>query len=79
VSALASLRGTTAAIAGPALAGICIATFGLPFTFGVNAAMYAVSLFTLSAIPSMPPANTAKPAGSSSIVRALTMRPADPN
>ena len=36
VSALSSLRGTTAAIAGPALAGVCIATFGLPFTFGAR-------------------------------------------
>ena len=32
VSALSSLRNTSAAIAGPALAGICIATLGLPFT-----------------------------------------------
>src|SRR4051812_25903162 len=36
VSALGSLRGTTAAIAGPALAGVCIATLGFPFTFGID-------------------------------------------
>jgi MFS family permease len=68
VSALVSLRGTTAAIAGPALAGVCIATLGLPFTFGVDAATYAISLLALSAIRSMPPAESAKPAGLSSIM-----------
>jgi MFS family permease len=68
VSALSSLRGTTAAIAGPALAGVCIASFGLPFTFGVDVASYAISLVALFAIRSMPPANEAKPAGFSSIV-----------
>jgi MFS family permease len=68
VSALSSLRGTTAAIAGPALAGVCIATLGLPFTFGVDAASYAISLLALYAIRSMPPADKATPAGFSSIV-----------
>ncbi len=50
VSALTSLRSTTAAIAGPALAGICIATFGLPFTYGVDVATFALSLVALFAI-----------------------------
>jgi MFS family permease len=67
VSALTSLRGTTAAIAGPALAGVCIATLGLPFTFGVDVATFAFSLFALSAIRSMPPPESAQPAGFSSI------------
>ena len=51
VSALASLRGTSAAIAGPALAGVCIATLGLPFTFGVDAATFAFSLVALRGDP----------------------------
>jgi len=68
VSALSSLRGTTAAIAGPALAGVCIATLGLSFTFGVDAVSYAISLLALYAIRSMPPADKATPAGFSSIV-----------
>jgi MFS family permease len=68
VSALTSLRGTTAAIAGPALAGICIATRGLPFTFGVDALTYAASLLTLMAIRAMPPASSAKRAGFASII-----------
>lgn len=54
VSALTALRGSTAAIAGPALAGICIAQFGLPFTFGIDAATYAISLVALFSIRSMP-------------------------
>jgi MFS family permease len=48
VSALASLRGTTAAIAGPALAGVCIAVFGFPFTYGVDAATFVISLLAVS-------------------------------
>ena len=36
VSALVSFRGTLAAIAGPALAGVCIAAFGLPSTFALD-------------------------------------------
>jgi MFS family permease len=71
VSALTSLRGTTAAIAGPAVAGVCIATLGLPFTFGVDVATFAFSLVALSAIRSMPPAASAKPAGFSSIKEGL--------
>jgi MFS family permease len=68
VSALSSLRGTAAAIAGPALAGVCIATLGLPFTFGVDAMTYVVSLLALFAIRSMPPAESARPAGFASIM-----------
>ena len=71
VSALTSLRGTSAAIAGPALAGVCIATLGLPFTFGVDVLTFAVSLFALSRIRSMPPATSAKPPGLSSIREGL--------
>ena len=68
VSALTSLRGTTAAIAGPALAGVCIATLGLPFTFGVDAMTYASASLALFAIRAMPATEGAKPAGFSSIV-----------
>jgi MFS family permease len=68
VSALNSLRGTGAFIAGPMLAGLCIATLGLPFTFGADAATYAISLIALYAIRSLPPIQGAKPAGISSIL-----------
>jgi MFS family permease len=67
VSALTGLRGTTAFVAGTAIAGICIATRGLPFTFFVDAATFAVSLFALWSIRSMPPAEDARPPGFASI------------
>jgi MFS family permease len=71
VSALTSLRGTSAAIAGPALAGVSIALFGLPFTFGLDAATFAVSLLALSAIRAVPPPSDARAPGLASIVEGL--------
>ncbi|HEX5046795.1 MAG TPA: MFS transporter [Gammaproteobacteria bacterium] len=71
VSALTALRGTTASIAAPALAGTCIAALGLPATFAVEAATFAGSLAALAAIRSMPPASDAKPLGLASIAEGL--------
>jgi len=71
VSALSSLRNTGAAIAGPALAGICIASFGLPFTFGADALTFSISLVAIAAIHAMPPAENAPAAGLASIVAGL--------
>ena len=71
VSALSSLRSTGAAIAGPALAGVCIATLGLPFTFGADALSFAASLIALWLIRAMPPAENAPRADLSSIAAGL--------
>ncbi|MEO7037221.1 MAG: MFS transporter [Polyangiaceae bacterium] len=71
VSALTSLRGTTAAIVGPSLAGVCIQAFGLPFTFALDAGTFALSLLALSRIPPMPPAEDAQPAGLATILEGL--------
>jgi MFS family permease len=71
VSALTSLRGTTAAIVGPALAGICIAAFGLWFTFTMDAASYAFSLCMLASIRAMPPSEKAPAIGVASILEGL--------
>jgi MFS family permease len=71
VSALTSLRGSTAAIAGPALAGACIAVLGMAATYLVDAATFAVSLAALWAIRAMPPAENAPRAGLSSIAEGL--------
>ena len=71
VSALTSLRGTTAAITGPALAGVCIAAFGLAATYVVEVATFAISLAALAAIRAMPPAEHAKPAGLNTILEGL--------
>jgi MFS family permease len=68
VSALTGLRSTVASIAGPALAGLCIASFGLASTFALDAATYAISLLALAAIRAMPPADEAPAVGISSIV-----------
>jgi len=78
VSALVTLRGTTAAIGGPALAGICIATFGIAATYVLDAATFAISLGALSMIRAMPPADVAPPIGLESIrqgVRYALSRP----
>jgi MFS family permease len=71
VSALTTLRGTTAMIGGPALAGLCIAAFGVAATFALDALSYAVSLFALSMIRSIPPADSAPAVGLSSIREGL--------
>ena len=70
-SALSSLRNTGAAIAGPALAGVCIAVMGLPFTFGADVLSFVISLVALSAIRAMPPAENAPRAGLSSVLEGL--------
>jgi MFS family permease len=71
VSALSSLRGTLAAVSGPALAGISIAAYGMPFTFGLDAATYACSIIAVAAIRSMPPPESAPRVGLSSIREGL--------
>ncbi len=71
VSALSSLRNTGAAIAGPALAGLCIAVLGLPYTFGADALTFAVSLIAVSMIHAMPPAENAPHASLSSVLVGL--------
>jgi MFS family permease len=71
VSALSSFGGTAAAIAGPALAGACIAALGLPLTFVADAATYACSLIALAGIRSMPPPDGAAAPGLASIVAGL--------
>jgi MFS family permease len=70
VSGLTSLRGTTAAILGPSLAGVCIAELGLPLTFALDALSFAVSFLMLSRVPAMLPAG-ARPAGIASILEGV--------
>jgi MFS family permease len=71
VSALTSLRGTTASIAAPALAGIAIAALGLPATYAIEVATFGVSLAALAAIRAMPPAEETRSAGLETIVEGL--------
>jgi MFS family permease len=71
VSALSSLRGTSAAIVGPAVAGVLIAAFGLPVAYGVEVATFAISIAALAGIRAMPPAERAPQVGLASVVEGL--------
>lgn len=71
VSALTSVRGATAAIAGPALAGICIAAFGMPFTYALDALTFAAAIVAVACIRSVPPSEDAQPPGLASIVEGM--------
>ena len=53
--ALESLRGNIGQVAGPPLAGVLIAAFGLPVTYGVDVASFAVSLAALTFMRAVPP------------------------
>ncbi|HEX6796182.1 MAG TPA: MFS transporter [Ktedonobacterales bacterium] len=53
--ALISLRSTFAQILGPAVAGLLIATIGLPSTYGVDVLTFVVSLIALNLMRAVPP------------------------
>jgi MFS family permease len=59
-SALEALRGNLGQVIGPPLAGILIATVGLPVTFGVDMATYLVSAAVLTLMKPVPPAPNAE-------------------
>jgi MFS family permease len=54
-SALSSFRMTIGAVAGPAASGLLITTLGVPATFAVDVATFAVSLVTLNLMRAVPP------------------------
>lgn len=54
-SALEGLRGNLGHVLGPPVAGLLIATAGLPATFGVDVATFVVSLTALSLMSAVPP------------------------
>jgi MFS family permease len=59
-AALESLRGNLGQVVGPPVAGILIATAGLPATYGVDVATFVISLVVLSFIRAVPPAPDAE-------------------
>ncbi len=59
---LSSLRSTVAMIAGPALAGIVIATMGLPAAYLFYVIFLVISAVALVAMQAVPPATMAEPA-----------------
>jgi MFS family permease len=60
-SALDGFRGTAGQIAGPALAGVLIATLGLGATYAIDAATFLVSLAALARMRAVPPPPEAAP------------------
>jgi MFS family permease len=71
VSALTSLRGTASSVAGPAVGGILIASFGLTTTYLTNALTFAISLVALWLMKPMPAAEKSQPPSLSGIVEGL--------
>jgi MFS family permease len=59
-SALDSLRGNLGMVAGPALAGVLIATLGLPLTYTIDVATFGISLLALALMRSVPPPRDAE-------------------
>ena len=59
-SALEALRGNLGQVVGPPVAGILIATVGLPATFGVDMATFLVSTAALTLMKAVPPAPNAE-------------------
>ena len=70
-SALEGFRGTLGEIAGPALAGIIIATAGLPAAYAIDMATYGISLVALWFMRAIPPAADAPPVSLRSIAEGV--------
>jgi MFS family permease len=70
-AALTSLRGTTGAIVGPALGGLCIAAFGMSATYALDVVSFVISLVALAGMRSLPPAEAAPQPGVRSILEGL--------
>ena len=58
--ALESLRGNLGQVIGPPIAGILIATVGLPLTYGVDVATFLVATVALTRMQAVPPAPDAE-------------------
>jgi MFS family permease len=54
-NSLTSVYSSLSSVAGPAVGGLIIATAGVPWTFGIDAATYAASLLVITWLPRLPP------------------------
>lgn len=70
-AALGMLRGTLPMVAGPALAGVVIATAGLPAAYAIYVLAFAVSLLALAAMRAVPAPTGAEPVSLRSIGEGL--------
>ena len=59
---------TLARVAGPTMAGVLIAVFGLPVAFGIDIATFAASLLAIWLLPAAPPSQDAERPGLQSIL-----------
>jgi len=59
-AALGGVRGSVGMIAGPAVAGILLATLGLPWTYAIDALSYGFALACFALIRAVPPAEGAE-------------------
>ena len=59
-AALGGIRGSIGMIVGPAIAGILLATVGLPWTYAIDAASYGFALGCFALIRAVPPAEGAE-------------------
>jgi MFS family permease len=60
-AALGGVRGSVGMIAGPAIAGILLATLGLSWTYAIDALSYGFALCCFALIRAVPPAEGAEP------------------
>jgi MFS family permease len=67
-SALESVYGNLGAVAGPALAGVLVASLGFPLTYLLDFGTFGASLWSVWRLPALPPAADAEPAGLRSII-----------
>ena len=70
-TALSSIGGTAAMVAGPALSGVLIAATGLRTVYAIDIATFAFSLLMLWRMKAVPPREDAEPASVSRIVEGL--------
>lgn len=54
-NALNSLAMSSSILIGPVLAGLLVAWFGYPITYGIDTAMFVFAMWGLSSLPSIPP------------------------
>jgi MFS family permease len=67
-NSLSSVYSSLSSVAGPAVGGVIIATAGVPWTFGIDAATYAASLLVIWWLPKLPPLGDVDRPSFSSIV-----------
>jgi MFS family permease len=68
---LSSVRGNIAMVAGPALGGACIAAFGMPVAYVIDAATFAICVLAVGTMRAMPAAEGAPAPGLAAVAEGL--------